>query len=251
MSTSGRIHSFPGAGRGHIFSGTATQPANPQQVSTPSQEEPQLGDSGALCSQVQPSVHSPHPGDTIPGISGTACPPPEVPPSPIHVICRPLKSRDSEASLRFKSCNFGLSFPICEVGLLRVPIPRAAVRMKRATIKKKKKKSYNSWRRELAPHAIGVISDYHSSNSPPGLPYSQPLNVKSASGGPTHVDQRSMMPQSKPVPMCDFYHTSELCTQPWRQCWTTPPHPTPGKGSVLQVFFPRPWMPRASEGCHL
>lgn len=37
------------------------------------------------------------------------------------------------------------------------------------------------------PHAIGVISDHHSSNSPPGLPYAQPLNVKSASGGPTQV----------------------------------------------------------------
>lgn len=219
---SGGVHRFPGAGHGLIFAGAASQPVDLEQMPTPSQEEPQLVIPGEN-SGLPGSAVCPHPGDSILGISGTAHPPPEVLPSPIHVICRPLKSRDFEASLRFKSCNFGLSFPICEVGLLRVPISRAAVRMKRATVPEGGSRPPHH-RRDLG-------LPFFQFPTGPAILLTHERQVGLTGPNPcSSVDQRSMMPQRKllePVPMCDFYHTSELCTQPWRQGRTTPtpPHP--------------------------
>lgn len=153
---------FPGAGHGLIFAGAASQPVDPEQMSTPSQEEPQLvipGDNSGL-----PGLAvCPHPGDSILGISGTAHPTPRGPAlPPIHVICRPLKSRDfTDQSLRFQSTQLWPSVSPSVSGTLKSPISRAAVRMKELQFLK-----------EDRPHTIGVVLDYHSSNSPPGLPYS-------------------------------------------------------------------------------
>lgn len=164
------------------------------------------------------SAVCPHPSDSIPGISGTARPPPEVLPSPIHVICRPLRSRDSEASLRFESCNSGLRFPICEVGLLRVPISRAAVRMRRVTVPEGGSRPPHHW--------CDLGLPFFQFPTGPSILLTHERQVGLTGPNPcSSVDQRSMMPQSKllePLPICDFYHTSELCIQPRRQCQTTP-----------------------------